>query len=97
VAAIPKVAAKRCFYGKFSRPLNQQEFVAAIFSRTVKRRDSVGFLPVRDCAPPLVGFWIFFAENNPTLPISTRQGRILVIFLAHGKRVLAETKQGKLR
>jgi hypothetical protein len=36
-----------------------------------------------------------FEENNQTLPISTRQGRILVIFLAHGKRVLAETKQGK--
>jgi hypothetical protein len=38
-----------------------------------------------------------FAENNQTLPISTRQGRILVIIYTHGKRVRAETKQGKLK
>jgi hypothetical protein len=36
-----------------------------------------------------------FAENNQTLPISTRQGRILVIFLAHGKQVATETNAGQ--
>jgi hypothetical protein len=41
----------------------------------------------------MVGFCILFAENNQTLPISTMQGRILVILLTHGKRVLAEKKR----